>query len=270
MQIKEKGSQNLWVLLIALVLIAFCIVGLWAYVKGADAQTGVQEASVTALPEVENINIDMEKYDNYPVASDYGFLFENGKVLKEVEIRRLSKLVQAYAQGLHPINSALSLPDESGFAIVPLDPNEFAGMTEYYLLPDTVLTDEELLMLIAYGEKIGVPFTQDTLTTKNSARWFDTYCNRALSAGEKERRSILINRVRMEGLRPESYESAELTPAKLPVSSVAGIYTYSSELEGFYTFEFYPIKRNDRRGTLTNHIPRPRRWRLYHCNPNAR
>lgn len=242
MQAKTNKKQTLWVLLIAIALISLCIGGLWTYVKSADAETGVQEASVTSLPEVENINITMEKYDNYPVVSDYGFLFENGKVLMEVEIRRLSKLVKAYAEGLRPISGAPSLPDELGFAIVPLDPNEFAGMTEYYVLPDTVITDKELLMLIAYGEKIGVPFTEKTLTTKNSARWFDTYCNRALSAGEKERRSNLINRVRMEGLRPESPESTDLTLAKLPVSSVGGIRMYSSEAETFYTFEFYPIR----------------------------
>jgi len=242
MQAKANKKQTFAVLLLSMLLITLCTGGLWFYIKNADAETGVQEASVTVLPEVGNINITMEKYDNYPVASDYGFLFENGKILLEEEIRRLSKLVQAYAEGVRPQSNAPSLPDESGFAIVPLDPNEFAGMTEYYLLPDTVLTDQELLMLITYGEKIGVPFTENTLTTKNSARWFDTYCNRALSAGEKERRSNLINRVRMEGLRPKSFESTDLTFAKLPVSSVGGIYLYSSEAETFYTFEFYPIR----------------------------
>ena len=240
MPAKVNKKQTFAVLLISVLLITLCLGGLWAYIKSADAETGVQEASVTALPEAGNISIVMEKYDNYPVASDYGCLFENGKMLLEVEIRRLTKLVQAYAEGLRPQSSAPSLPDESGFAIVPLDPKAFAGMTEYYLLPDTVLTDEELLMLIAYGEKNGVPFTEDTLTTKNCARWFYTYFNRYLSAGEKERCSNLLNRVRMDGLRPESYESAGLTTAKLPISGVCGIRIYSSEAKTFHTFVFYP------------------------------
>jgi hypothetical protein len=242
MQAKANGKQTLWVLLIALALIVLCVGGLWAYVKSADAETGLTETSLAELPEADEAAFTREKYDNYPVASDYGFLFENGKPLMEVEIRRLSKLVKAYAEGLRPISSAPSLPDELGFAIVPLDPNEFAGMSEYYFLPDNVLIDQELLMLIAYGEKAGAPFTENTLTTKNCARWFDTYCNCYLSAGESARRSNLINRVRMEGLRPESFESTDLTPAKLPISSVGGIRMYSSVPEAFYTFEFYPIQ----------------------------
>lgn len=242
MQVKANGKQALWVLLIALVLIALCLGGLWTYIQSADAETDVMETSLAEIPEENEISIAMEKYDNYLMASDFGFLFENGKMLQEVEIQRLSKLLKAYAEGLRPISSAPSLPDELGFAIVPLDPNEFAGMTEFYFLPDMELTDQELLMLIAYGEKVGVPFTQNTLSTKNCVRWFNTYCNRYLSAGESARRSNLLSRVRMEGLRPESAESTELTPAKLPVSSVGSIRIFSVVSDALDTFEFYPIR----------------------------
>jgi hypothetical protein len=123
MQSKANVKQTLWVLVIALVLVMLSAGGLWIYVQRADAATGVQEAYVTVAPEARN-NISMEEYDNYPVASDYGSLFENGKMLLEVEIRHLSKLIQTYAEGLSPISSAPSLPGESRFAIVPLDPNE--------------------------------------------------------------------------------------------------------------------------------------------------
>jgi hypothetical protein len=40
MQSKANVRQTLWVLLIALVLAALCIGGLWAYVKNADALKG--------------------------------------------------------------------------------------------------------------------------------------------------------------------------------------------------------------------------------------
>ena len=238
----NSGIHNLWAFITSFLLITLCIGGLWVYVSNADAETEVKETPVAALPEKDKASIVWEKYDNYPVASNYGYKFQNGKVLMEVEIRRLSKLVEAYAEGLRPESSAPSLPEERGFAIVPLDPNEFAGMTEYYFLPDTVLTDQELLMLIAYGEKMNVPFTESTLTTKNCARWFDTYCNRYFSAGESARRSNLNSRVLMEGLRPKSFAPTDITLTKLPVSSVCGIRMSSTYAETFYTFEFYPIR----------------------------
>jgi flagellar basal body-associated protein FliL len=51
MQAKANGKQILWVLLIALVLIALCIGGLWTYVIGAKTDTGIQEAFAAELSE---------------------------------------------------------------------------------------------------------------------------------------------------------------------------------------------------------------------------
>lgn len=240
MQVKANGKQTLWVFLTALFLITLCLTGLWIYVQSADAETGVQEVSVSVLPEDNEVSITWEKHDNYPMASDDGIYgWQNGKPLREAEIQLIPKLVKAYAEGLRPKNNAPSLLDESKFAIVPLDPNEFAGMTEFYLLPDMDLTDQQLLMLIAYGEKIGVPFTEDTLTPKNCARWLNTYSNRYLSAGESARRDHLLTRVMMEGLRPAS---PELTLQKLPVSGVGSIRINQDVTSVFDTFQFYPIR----------------------------
>ncbi len=240
MPAKGNKKQTLAVLLLSMLLITLCSGGLWAYVKNADAETGVQEAAATVLPEEDKINFTMEKYDNYPVASDDGIYgWQNGKPLKEAEIQRISELVKAYAEGLRPKNNAPSLPVESDFAIVPLDPNEFAGMTEFYLLPNMDLTDQQLLMLIEYGEKIGVPFTEDALTPKNCTRWFNTYSNRYLSAGESARRDHLLNRIMMEGLRPAS---PELTLQKLPISGVGSIRINQDVSSVLDTFQFYPIR----------------------------
>lgn len=60
MQTKANEKQTIWVLVIALALILFCIGGLWAYVQSADAETGVQEASATELPEEDEISVTWE------------------------------------------------------------------------------------------------------------------------------------------------------------------------------------------------------------------
>ncbi len=72
MQTKANGKQTLFVLLIALVLIALCLGGLWTYIQSADAETGMQEISLVQIPEASTIASTPEKYDNFP-ASDLEF-----------------------------------------------------------------------------------------------------------------------------------------------------------------------------------------------------
>ncbi len=240
MQSKANGRQTLWVLLAAFALIVLCIGGLWAYVKNADAETGIQEASLAELPVEDGIMITMEKYDNYPLASDGGnFGWELGKALIPSEIKRLKELTEAYAEGIRPKEKAPFLPGEGSFAIIPLDPKEYAGMTEYFILPEAELSDQELLMLIDHGADIGTPFTEDTLTTKNCMRGNNTNTNRFLSAGESERRDILLRRVMMEGLRAISPEPTIQT---LPVSGVAGIRLNPDKFSNMDAFHLYPIR----------------------------
>lgn len=221
MQAKATKKQTLWVLLIALVLIALCIGGLWAYVKSADAETGVTEAALADIPEEYKSSFTKEKYDNYPLlsysASDYWY---QGKALHKSEIPRLHNLMNAYAEGKRPSAKAPSLPGDGPIAIIPLDPKEFSGITEYYILPYDDLTDNQLLMLIDYGEERGAPFTEDTLTTSNCMRGGNTTSNRFFSAGESERLKILLHRISMEGLKPKT---RDLTLQSLPVSGVAVI-----------------------------------------------
>lgn len=240
MQSNVNRKQTLWVLTIALVLISLCIGGLWAYVKSADAETGVQEASLAELPMENGIMITMEKYDNYPQVSDgSNFGWEQGKALIPAEIKRLKELTEAYAEGMRPKENAPFIPGDGGFSITPLDPKQFAGMTEYYILPEVRLSDEELLMLIDHGADTGMPFTEDTLSTKNCMRGNNTNANRFLSAGESERRDILLRRVMMEGL---CATSPEPTIQSLPVSGVAGIRLNPKKFSNMDTFHLYPIR----------------------------
>jgi hypothetical protein len=161
MQAKANGKQTLWVLAIALVLIAICTGGLWAYVIGAETETGIQDASAAEMPEEARDTIVYESYDEYPGSN-------KDVLLSEGELRLLEKMQKAYAQGERPVEKTPTLPDKTGFAIIPLNPNDYGGMTEYYILPGRDLTEQEILQLIEHGEEVGVPFTPQTFTTKNS------------------------------------------------------------------------------------------------------
>ena len=239
MQAKENKTQTLWVLLIALMLAALCIGGLWAYVKSADAETGVMETALAEIPDEYKLAFTAEKYDNYPLLS---YMDDNhwyqGKALLKSEIPRLEELKKFYAKGVRPAAKAPSLPSGGPIAIIPLNPEDFDGMTEYYLLSADEFTDGELLMLIDYGEEKGVPITSDTLTTKNCMRGYNTRSNRNLSAGESERMDILLRRVYMEGLQTVS---GELTIKNLPVSG-AGVIPMDLAIFGVDMFLMYPIR----------------------------
>jgi hypothetical protein len=238
MQAKASGKQTIWVLLISLMLIMLCIGGLWAYVQNADAETGITETSLADIPEEYKTAFIKEKYENYPLlfysANDYWY---QGKALHKSEIPRLHDLMKAYEGGERPSAKASSLPGDGPFAIIPLDPKEFSGMAEYYILPEDELTDNQLLMLIDYGEEKGVPFTEDTLTTMNCMRG-NTASNRFLSAGESERLDILLHRISMEGLQASSLD---LSPKSLPVSGVS-IITLNPRIFLTDMFYLYPTR----------------------------
>ena len=238
MQAKAK-NQTLWVLLLALALILLCTGGLWLYVQGAGAETGVQEASVAELPGDNEISITWEKYDNYPPLAESADIeyWTEGYGLTRREKERLASLKEMYANGERPSGKAPAIPEKTGFAIVPLDPDSFAGVTEYYFLPNATLTDEQLLQLIGYGEERGKPFTADTLTEKNSVRGGETQVNRLFSAGESERRRILAQRIYKEGLRPQQQRGLTL-----PISGIADIPMDPGFSAGIRGFRFLPTR----------------------------
>lgn len=243
MQSNVNGKQTLWVLTIALVLISLCIGGLWAYVKSADAETGVQEASTTELPEEDEISVTWEKYDNFPPNGKEDDLEQKfiGTGLTRQEKARLPALIEAYTNKTGPglRFPASPLPDMDDLAIVPLDPNDYAGMTEYYLLPGKVLDDELLLRLIDYSARKGETFSSDMLTSKNCSRGDYYHSNRYLSAGESERSKILVRRAEMEGL---FLASPELSPENLPVKGVGSIARNYEKFNNYGSFTFYPIR----------------------------
>jgi len=152
---------------------------------------------------------------------------------------RLESIREKYTSGSRPIEKTPSLPAETGFAIVPLNPDDYAGMTEYFFLPGQRLTDEQLLQLIAYGEEKGVPFTADTLSVKNCMRGGAIETNRFRSAGEDARRDILYRRIVEEGLRPQMQSTSEIA---LPLTSVADIPVNPDVNSGLDVFHFNPIR----------------------------
>jgi hypothetical protein len=242
MQAKANKKQTFWVLLIALALIALCTGGLWAYIKSADAKFGIQEAAAANLPQGEGALITREKYDSYPLILETTDVdtWSGGFGLMRDEKDRLESLKAEYASGKRPTGAAPSLPAETGFAILPLDPNSFGGIAEYYFLPVTLLTDEQLLQLIAYSAQKGTSFTAGTLTVKNSTRGDNVYrVNRLLSAGESERQLTLAHRCIEEGLAPDQAEEPALS---LPVSGVTHISLIPKPATGTDTFAFYPFR----------------------------
>lgn len=239
MQTKANGKQTIWVLVIALALILFCIGGLWAYVQSADAETGVQETFATELPMEDEITVTWEKYDNYPPNVKEDDLDQKfiGTGLTKEEKRRLPALIEAYTNKTGPglRFPARSQPDVDGLAIVPLDPNDYAGMTEYYILPAEGLDDQQMMQLIDYSARKAETFTADTLTSKNCMRGGYSPSNRYLSAGESERQHILIDRINMEGLWPLSTDN-------IPVKGVGCITLRADKHNGKDTFHLYPIR----------------------------
>ncbi len=241
MQAKASGRQTLFVLIAVFTLITFFTGGLWAYVVSADAETGIQETAEAALPRESTIAITWEKYDNYPsdaTEEDLEFWFQGFGLTRE-EKERLITLQAAYASGTRPVGKAPSMPLQTGFAIVALDPAHYAGMEEYYFLPGERLSEEQLLQLIEYSENKGLPFTQDTLTVKNCMRGGAVEANRFRSAGENLRREALSKRIMEEGLRPETPGPAETVQ---PISGVADIPLNPDMNSGLDSFRFYPIR----------------------------
>ncbi len=235
------GRQVFAVLLIALVLIALCTGGLWLYVRQANAETGVVETAEASLPKESAVAVTKEKYDNFPSNASEEDLetWYQGYGLTKDEKTRLVKLQADYTAGTRPAGKAPTMPAETGFAILPLDPGSYAGMAEYYFLPNQKLTDEQLLQLIAYGEEKGEPFTADTLSVKNSMRGGAMETNRFRSAGENARRDILFKRIVEEGLRPETPDTGEIT---LPLSTVADIPMNQEANYGLDAFHFNPVR----------------------------
>jgi len=242
MQAKANKKQTLWVLLAALALIALCTGGLWAYIKSADAKFGIQEAAAANLPQGESAFITREKYDSFPLileTTDFD-TWNSGFGLISDEKDRLESLKAEYASGKRPDGAAPSLPAETGFAILPLDPNSYGGMTEYYFLPETLLTDEQLLQLIAYSAEKGNAFTEDTLTVKNSTRGDSGYpINRMFSAGERERVLRLARRCMEEGLTPDPEKEPALS---LPVSGATYVPLSPGTDGGTGVFALYPFR----------------------------
>ena len=243
MQAKASGQQTLWVLLMAFLLVVLCAGGLWAYVQNADAETGVQEASATELPEEDEITVTWEKYDNYPPTGKEDDLEQKftGTGLTKEEKQRLPALIEAYTQKTGPdlLLPAQPLPGTDGLAIVPLDPSDYAGMTEYYILPAEELNDQQLMQLIDYSAKKGETFTADMLTSKNCMRGGYSLFNRYLSAGEADRQKILASRILMEGLWPDS---PELSIDKMPVKGMGSVSLMPDKHNEKSTFYFFPIR----------------------------
>ncbi len=243
MQTKANGKPMIWVLLIALVLIILCAAGLWAYVQSADAETGVQETSATEIPEEDEITVTWEKYDNFPPTGKEDDLEQKciGTGLTKEEKRRLPALIEAYTNKTGPALRfpARTLPNVDGLAIVQLDPGDYAGMTEYYILPAESLDDQQMMQLIDYSAKKGEMFSVDTLTNKNCMRGGYSPFNRYLSAGEDARQEILLSRINTEGLRPDS---PELSTDKMPVKGIGSVSLRPDKHNGKDTFHLYPIR----------------------------
>ena len=161
MHIDAIKKQTLFALLVSLLLISLCTGGLWVYISSADAETGVQETSMAQIPESGRMAFVPEKYDNFPVGDvdlDNDLQRMQGSGLNASEVARLPKLLEAYAAGKRPASTTPTLPGEDGFAIVPLDPKSYGGQTEYYLFPETILSDEQILILIDYSAQKGETF----------------------------------------------------------------------------------------------------------------
>lgn len=241
MKNKKSIRQGGAVLLIALMLAAFTLSGLNAFVLAEDAKTEVQVAAQADLPKDSAVDIVWETYENYPADMSQDLEdFYQGHGLTQKEKKRLTALRETFAAGTRPKGRVSCVPHDTGFAVVALQPADFAGMAEYFFLPNRELTDEELLELIAYGEENGRPFTGDTLSVKNCMRGGAVEVNRMRSAGEDARRTILFKRFTQEGLRAEG--EIPVADISSPISGITDVRLNMDAHNGLDSFRFYPIR----------------------------
>ncbi len=124
-------------------------------------------------------------------------------------IRELMTLARNVEGILVGIRSCANLTDNVRVGVYPLDPNDFDGETFYVILPDSMLSDEQMLSLIAGFKQLGIPFNPESLNERNCTRLSYWGGTRGLSPEEQERLTVQKARIvrgqlKRTDIKPES------------------------------------------------------------------
>ena len=124
-------------------------------------------------------------------------------------IRELMTLARNVEGILVGIRSCANLTDNVRVGVYPLDPNDFDGETFYVILPDSMLSDEQMLSLIAGFKQLGIPFNPESLNERNCTRLSYWGGTRSLSPEEQERLTVQKARIvrgqlKRTDIKPES------------------------------------------------------------------
>ena len=154
--------------------------------------------------------------------------------LSDAELERMRELIvlsRNVEEILIGIRSCANLAEDVSIGVYPLDPNDFDGETFYVILPDSMLTDEQMLSLIAGFKELGIPFNPDSLNERNCIRLSYWGGTRGLSPEEQERLTaqkakIVRGQLKRKDIKPES---ACLTVKTLAdINNVFCFYPYRS------------------------------------------
>ena len=154
--------------------------------------------------------------------------------LSDAELERMQDLLtlSKNAEGiLVGIRSCANLTENVQLGVYPLDPDDFDGETFYVILPDSMLSDEQMLSLIAGFKQLGIPFNPESLNERNCTRKTIRGATRGLSIEEQERLTALKSRIVRGQLTKKDIkpESACLTVKTLSdINDVFCFYPYRS------------------------------------------
>ena len=132
--------------------------------------------------------------------------------LSDAEVERMRELIilsKNVEEILIGIPSCANQTENVSIGVYPLDPKDFDGETFYVILPDSMLSDKQMLSLIAGFKQLGIPFNPESLDERNCIRLSYWGGTRGLSPEEQERLAELKTRIvrgqlKQEDIKPES------------------------------------------------------------------
>lgn len=133
------------------------------------------------------------------------------------EIVRAKKLLAMYENGEATGDGArvLNAQKDVVLGVYSLNPQEYDGEKVFVILPNTSISDENMLAMIDAFAQLGLRFDPEGLTARNCMRGGGLECTRFYTEEEQARRTtlhILIRRGKLTGVKPMEDLSVELDP----------------------------------------------------------
>lgn len=211
--------------------------------------SALAENTVVALPSAAPLPRIAVAVDEYAI--DYEAYYADGTAgegysgwayqspgLTEQEQRRAAALKQAYAGGARAQESVLNRTQNVAVGVYQLPARQYQGEAVYVILPARDLTDDELLAVIDAYAAMDMEFDPAGLSWRNCMRGGGVETSRPMAQEERTRLTVLDERYRRGGLRPETPMTA------LPMDDGLGLILLDEACFcGMTEFSFRPARR---------------------------